>query len=165
MTACIAIPGLTSLLDHGAAVVRVSRRDKRPLGVAWNTSATTDIDAVERWMASGCNVGILLGHGNLIDVEYDDEDGRQQLEALGLGDAVTPTWASGRGEHRLFRLDGQIPARGWVKRGGLEIRIGGKPAQSVIPPSTHPTGRPYLWTISPDDCSPASITLAELGLT
>lgn len=156
---------LTALLSHRAACVRVARHDKFPLGIAWQTLATTMADVIAGWLATGHNVGILLGHGNLIDIEYDDENGRRHLQALGLADVRTPTWASDRGEHRLFRLVDPLPARGWVKRGGLEIRIGGKPAQSVLPPSLHPSGRRYGWTISPADCEPATVTLAQLGVT
>ena len=155
---------LFALLEHGAACVRVAARDKRPLGNAWNTLATTTADVIGEWLNGGFNVGLLLGHSNLIDVEYDDDAGRQLLSSLGLLDIETPTWASGRGQHRLFRLHGDLPAMGWRKIGGAEIRIGGKPAQSVLPPSVHPSGRPYSWLISPQQCSPALVTLAGLGI-
>lgn len=155
---------LAALLEHGAAVVKVARGDKMPLGRAWNTLATTIADVIGDWLCQGYNLGILLGHSSLIDVEYDDEAGRQWLASRGLLDIETPTWASGRGEHRLFRLAGDLPPCGWRKIGGAEIRIGGKPAQSVLPPSRHPSGRPYTWLVSPQQIGPASITLAELGL-
>jgi hypothetical protein len=155
---------LSALLEHGAACVCLAQRDKRPLGMAWHTLATTVANVIDGWLATGHNLGILLGTANLIDVEYDDEDGRQWLAARGLLDIKTPTWASGRGEHRLFRLAGELPAMGWRKIGGAEIRLGGKPAQSVLPPSWHPTGRQYSWTISPLQCAPAAVTLADLGL-
>lgn len=155
---------MRALLQQGAAVVQVARREKRPIGAAWQTLATTTADVISSWLADGFNLGILLGHGNLIDVEYDDDDGRQLLARMGLLDVRTPTWASGRGEHRLFRLDGRLPLMGWRKIGGAEIRIGGKPAQSVLPPSVHPTGSPYAWIVSPLDCAPATVTLTQLGL-
>jgi len=164
MTTCTIDSDLAALLEHGAAVVKVARGDKLPLGKAWNTLATTIADVIGEWLGQGYNLGILLGHGNLIDVEFDDEAGRQWLAARGLLDIETPTWASGRGEHRLFRLAGDLPPCGWRKIGGAEIRIGGKPAQSVLPPSRHPSGRQYTWLVSPQQIGPASITLAELGL-
>ena len=157
-------PDLAALLEYGAACVRVAPHDKRPLGMAWHTLATTVADVIDGWLAAGSNLGILLGHGNLIDVEYDDDAGRQLLAARGLLDIETPTWASGRGEHRLFRLAGTLPPMGWRKFGGAEFRIGGKPAQSVLPPSRRPTGRPYTWLVSPLQCGPAVVTLADLGL-
>lgn len=164
MNTCTIDADLTALLSHGAAVVKVARHDKRPLGNAWNTLATTIADVIGEWLGEGYNLGILLGHGNLIDVEFDDAAGRQWLAARGLIDIETPTWASGRGEHRLFRLAGELPPCGWRKFGGAEIRIGGKPAQSVLPPSRHPSGRPYTWLVSPQQAAPAIVTLADLGL-
>jgi hypothetical protein len=157
-------PDLSTLLGYGAACVRVAPHDKRPLGNAWHTLATTTAEVIDGWLAGGNNLGILLGHGNLIDVEYDDDAGRQLLSARGLLDIETPTWASGRGEHRLFRLAGNLPPMGWRKIGGAEFRIGGKPAQSVLPPSRHPSGRQYTWLVSPLQCGPAVVTLADLGL-
>lgn len=153
-----------ALLEHGAACVKVSRRGKRPLCVAWHESATTSHDEIAAWLNAGYNVGLLLGHGNLIDVEFDDDEGRRLVQQLGLLDANTPTYTSGRGEHRIFRLDGQFPECGWRKFGGMEIRFGGAPAQSVLPPSRHPDGGWYGWTISPCACQPMLVTLAALGL-
>lgn len=163
-TICTIDADLSALLEHGAAIVKVARGDKRPLGHAWNTLATTIADVIGDWLGQGYNVGLLCGGGNIIDVEYDDAEGRETLARLGLLDIETPTWASGRGEHRLFRLAEPLPACGWKKIGGAEIRIGGKPAQSVLPPSMHPSGRRYTWLVSPQQCSPASVTLADLGL-
>ena len=171
MTLCLELPTLTdtsldtqALLDLGACCVQVARGNKMPLGTAWQDRGTTSLAVIDRWLAAGYNVGILLGHGNLIDVEYDDAEGRQLLQDLGLLDIETPTWSSGRGEHRLFRLAGQLPQVGWRKFGGAEFRIGGKPAQSVLPPSIHPNGTSYAWTVSPLQCEPAIVTLADLGI-
>jgi hypothetical protein len=165
MSTCVAIDDdLQALLDHGAACVRVARRGKIPLGRAWNTLATTAADVIGGWLAGGYNVGILLGHGGLVDVEYDDAAGRSALERLGLAGSSTPTYTSGRGEHRIFRLVDPVPDCAWRKRGGIEVRYGGRPAQSVLPPSRHPDGGLYRWTISPRDCEPMPVRLADLSL-
>lgn len=164
MTTCTIDADLAALLEHGAAVVKVAKGDKIPLGRAWNTLASTIADVIGEWLDQGYNLGLLCGSGGIIDVEYDDDIGRQTLVRMGLLDIETPTWASGRGEHRLFRLEGPLPAMGWKKVGGAEIRLGGKPAQSVLPPSTHPSGRPYTWLVSPQQCSTAVVTLAQLGV-
>jgi hypothetical protein len=86
------------------------------------------------------------------------------MASMGLLDIETPTRSSGRGEHLLVRLADQLPERGWRKIGGAEFRLGGKPAQSVLPPSIHPNGSSYAWTISPLQCDAAVVTLADLGL-
>lgn len=155
---------LRALIGHGAACVRVARCGKVPLGRAWQTLAATTADVVGKWITDGYNVGILLGHGGLVDVEYDDAAGRAMLERLGLADASTPTYTSGRGEHRIFRLVDAIPDCAWRKRGGIEVRYGGRPAQSVLPPSRHSDGSLYRWKISPRECEPLRVRLADLSL-
>lgn len=155
---------VVALLEQGAACVKVGRKSKRPLGVAWHQAATQSADVVAEWLSSGYNVGLLLGHGSLIDVEYDDAEGRRLVKQLGLLAAKTPTYSSGRGEHRIFRLVGQLPGCGWRKFGGMEVRFGGAPAQSVLPPSRRSDGMWYTWTISPRECQPLAVTLADLGL-
>jgi hypothetical protein len=165
MPTCAAIDhDLAALLEHGAECIRVARRGKVPLGKAWHELATSDGDVIGSWLAAGYNVGLLLGRCGLIDVEYDDADGRRMLERLGLADAHTPTYTGSRGEHRIFRLAGEVPDWAWRKRGGIEVRYGGRPAQSVLPPSRHPDGVAYRWKISPRDCAPASVSLADLCL-
>lgn len=155
---------MRALLEHGAACVRVTKCGKVPLGKAWHTLASTTADVIGKWLSCGYNVGLLLGHSGLVDVEYDDASGRAVLERLGLADAMTPTYTSGRGEHRIFRLRESVPACGWRKAGGIEVRYGGKPAQSVLPPSRHQSGSDYRWTISPRECEPLLVSLDDLSL-
>jgi hypothetical protein len=155
---------LRVLASWGAEFVQVAERGKFPLGVGWPNTGTSDVDGVMRWIDAGYNVGLLLGCGNLIDVEYDDDAGRACLRSLGLLGAKTPTWASGRGEHRLFRLGGALPPFGWRRSHGMEVRLGGKPAQSVLPPSRHPRGGVYEWLVPPMRCEPMEVALSDLGI-
>jgi microcystin degradation protein MlrC len=151
---------LAALARAGAAFVRVAGREKRPVGGAWQTRATDDLDAVEGWLRAGANVGILLGAGGLIDVECDDADAEIEVEALRL--PTTVSWSSARGAHRLYRLAEPLPDRAVVKVGAIEVRLGGRAAQSVLPPSIHPTGVAYRWTAPPSAVEVAEITLADL---
>jgi hypothetical protein len=169
-TATVIDADLAALLEHGAMIVPVIRGEKRPSGIGWPNLATNDENTIQRWMSIG-NIGICLGHGNLIDIEYDDRASRESFMAMTTVDGTplheleTPMWASHRGQHHLFRLSGSVPLKAFVKtRGGVEIRLGGRAAQSVLPPSVHPSGRPYLWLVSPQQCAPAVLTLADLGI-
>ena len=148
---------IVALADAGCRFVRVARREKRPLGAAWQTRNTDNPEDVANWLRSGSNVGLLLGPASgIVDVEYDDPAGREQLAAFGILDIATPTWRSARGEHRLFRWEPWMPAAAVVHADDLEIRIGGRAAQSVLPPSIHPDGQPYEWTTSPANVAIAS---------
>jgi hypothetical protein len=158
---------LIALIDSGCLIVRVARREKRPLGTAWQTKATDNHDDVARWLAAGSNIGILLGPmSGVVDVEYDTPDGREQLAAFGLLDIPTPTWRSARGEHRLYHWEPWMPETAVIKADDLEIRIGGRAAQSVLPPSVHPSGSKYEWTTSPAEIPiapfPAQLLAAQV---
>lgn len=145
------------LADAGCRFVRVARREKRPLGAGWQHRSTDNPADVAAWLADRSNVGILLGPASgVVDVEYDNPAGLEQLAAFGIMDIATPTWRSARGEHRLFRWEPWMPPAAVVKADDIEIRLGGRAAQSVLPPSIHPTGQPYQWTISPADVPIAS---------
>jgi hypothetical protein len=138
------------LAAAGCRFVRVAHNQKRPLGTAWQRRSTTSPADVDRWIAAGDNVGLLLGpESGVVDVEYDDEAGRDQLSDFGVLDLPTPTWRSARGEHRLFLWEPWMPQSAVVKTGWLELRIGGRAAQSVLPPSRHPDGVAYEWITSP----------------
>jgi hypothetical protein len=126
---------------------------KHPTGSAWET--TTDEDEVFEWWGGSTpfNVGVVLGDAGrgtgpaVIDIEADSDEAAAELRRLGLDRFETPTWSSGRGLHRLFLWTPELPAVQVLKPHGIEVRIGGggKQTQSVMPPSTHHSGRAYQW--------------------
>ena len=141
---------LAPLAAAGCRFVRLARREKRPLGAGWQHRSTDNLQDVAAWLKAGSNVGILLGPtSGVVDVEYDTPEGREQLAAFGILDVPTPTWRSARGEHRLFRWEPWMPEAAAVKADAIEIRLGGRAAQSVLPPSRHPDGITYEWTTPP----------------
>lgn len=159
---------LAALLEHGAKIVPVFRGQKRPVGMGWPQLATSDEATIAGWLRRG-NIGICLGHGNIIDIEYDDHAAYEaflEMETANgtpLSEIETPSWNSARGMHRLFRIAGDLPPVATAKVRGVELRIGGRAAQSVLPPSIHPSGYRYNWLTSPQQCAPAVLTLADLG--
>lgn len=126
---------------------------KHPIGKPWQ--ATVHEDDVFTWWCGDVlqNVGVLLGPTHrgtgdaVVDVECDSPEAEAELRRLGLERVETPTWSSGRGFHRLFLWSPDLPDAAVVKPHGIEVRIGGgeRMAQSVMPPSTHHTGRQYQW--------------------
>lgn len=162
------ITEILTLAAAGCRFVRLARREKRPLGRAWQTRSTDNPAEVSSWLDSGHNVGLLLGPASgVVDVEYDEWPGIEELAAYGLTDIPTPRWRSARGEHWLFRWEPWMPETAVVRLGLLEIRIGGRAAQSVLPPSIHPTREPYEWIVSPQECPiaafPAQLLAAEVA--
>lgn len=153
---------LDVLAAQGCRFVRVSPGDKRPLGTAWQSRSTDNVFLVTSWLQGGGNVGLLLGPASgVVDVEFDSDAGREQLAAFGILDLRTPTWRSHRGEHRLFRWEPWMPPIAVRKAGDIEVRLGFKAAQSVLPPSTHPEGVPYQWVVRPSEV-PIALFPAQL---
>jgi hypothetical protein len=134
-------------------------------GGGWPDRATDDESQIWSWLEdveehTRSNFGVRLGASSgVIDVEFDSPEAEQVLKRYGLHTIDTPTYSSGRGEHRIFQYSIGLPDAGVVKVEGLEVRIGGGDAasQSVIPPSWHKSGKQYQWLPgkSPDDCNPA----------
>lgn len=158
---------ISTLAGMGCRFVRLARREKRPLGTAWQARSTDNPADVAAWLAAGYNVGLLLGPASgVVDVEYDEWPGIDELAAFGLTDIPTPTWRSSRGEHRLYRYEPWMPETAVVRVGLLEVRVGGRAAQSVLPPSIHPDGQPYEWIVHPQECPiaafPAQILATEV---
>lgn len=150
----------------GWRVIPIRAGEKRPLPTEWQKVASRDEDQITKWWARwpDAGVGVKLGpDSGIIDVECDDDEAEQTLLALFEGEfPVTPTFMASRGKHRLFRYRDDLPEKekNGFKIGKIEFRTGGggKGAQSVFPPSVHPSGAVYTWLVPPDDCPPAELS-------
>lgn len=137
---------------------------KHPILGGWQHKATTSEEELEVWFdgSKPRNVGVALGEkSGIVDIEYDDEEGRVTAQKLGLDRLYTPTYTSKRSTHRIVKWDSKMPAQAVIKIMGLEIRIGGgsRGAQSIMPPSMHCSGASYSWVegMSPLECEVAEM--------
>lgn len=156
---------IDEIIALGWKILPVAQRGKRPLVARWPELASDDPDQVAQWgeRFPGCNWGLKLGpDSGVVDVECDDQAAEDALGELFGGDLpVTPIFKSSRGSHRIFRYNQRLPDKAVVFIDKLEIRIGGggQGAQSLIPPSIHPTGAAYEWLpgLGPDQVDPPEI--------
>jgi hypothetical protein len=102
------------------------------------------------------NFGILLG--DVIDVEGDTEKANEYLKNL-CGEIKHPSYKSSKSIHHIFRNPGINLTR--IVHNGIEFRA--HKHQSVIPPSLHEDGSPYIW-ISCNNMSLAEIPLLPANL-
>jgi hypothetical protein len=102
------------------------------------------------------NVGVILGAASfgLCSIDVDGPEALDHFNTLfpniNIADLDTVMWTSGK-PYR-FQAAFRVPNDYWIvlKRkveNKLEFRWGG---QSVVPPSIHPEGMPYIWLKSPD---------------
>jgi hypothetical protein len=107
------------------------------------------------------NVGVALGPvSGLVRVDVEGEEGERRLAELSKGD-LPPTWefTSGKGRGLLYRIPEGVELRTTYEKPGegQEVRFQAKGAQTVLPPSRHPSGRLYQWLPGrgPDDVDAA----------
>jgi len=151
-----------SLGWHVVAMESGSKNPGSIVGQGWPEHCTTEPAKINRWFSDhpDANIGVLLGQkSNVIDLEYDSDEGRQIIEPACIG-IITPTYKSAKSVHRLFRYEDRFtPEKAKVGLRGTEWRFGQDSAQSVFPPSLHETGVRYEWLpgMSPDDCAVLSL--------
>jgi putative DNA primase/helicase len=138
-------PGMAALeaARLGFRVFPVTPRGKKPLRKDWQSSATTDLAAVEATWAEepDANIGVACG-GGLIVVDTDSDAGEAAMRALGL--PPTPTVRTANGRHRYFNGNGRnrtslLPGVDVRGDGGFVVGAG----------SRHPSGVVYEWEVSP----------------
>jgi hypothetical protein len=145
-------------LDRGWQPLPLRPGDKRPVDRKWQTLKITATNA-GRYFAQEGNIGVQLGSrsGGLVDVDLDCP------EAVALADALlssTPAIFGRRSKpksHRLYKTDlCEMEKRAVIKYqlpknlgGGVlvELRVGSgdKGAQTMVPPSRHPSGEVVQW--------------------
>lgn len=156
------------LAELGWKLMPIAERSKNPgtlLGVGWQEQASNDPALIEKWIKqySQCNWGVLLGEASgIVDVEDDSPEGRIILKTAMETCAVrTPCYTSGKSIHRMFRYDERMHADSCsvMQAFGTEWRFGKTPAQSIVPPSLHESGKRYQWLpgLSPDEVEVARL--------
>lgn len=153
-------------LARGWSVLPLQRGDKRPL-IRWETlqQARANAPTLARWFAHwpDANIGIITGEiSNLIvldvDPKHGGDDSLEELECRfeKLPDTVEACTGSG-GRHLYFaHPGGSVPNRAGLKQ-GIDLR--GDGGYVVAPPSLHPSGQLYAWSLghSPDDVALAAL--------
>jgi len=135
-------------LARGWAPIPVEAGSKRPLFARWPESR---LDESDLEIFEGRNVGLLLGSasGDLVDVDCDwpeaAELARELLPPTGLvhgrrGAPSSHWWYRARGARTAVFRVGPVSTR---KATIVELRGAG--AQTVVPPSTHPSGETLRW--------------------
>lgn len=131
----------------------------------WPTH-TWDNKEIRDWVMKRDDLSLAIRLGELIDIEIDaeDEETRQKLEddfLTKLQGITTPSWRSRRGRHWLFRPTPvqriRLQGRGCpsvIKVDGYEVRLGSKPAQSLIPT---PGSEYRKWVVEPTQAEVADL--------
>lgn len=143
--------------QRGINVFPCRPRDKRPATTNGCLDATTEAGRINDWWTAqtDCNVGIATGAGSGIFVlDIDGQDGEASLRQLeckhgSLPPSIEAITGSG-GRHVYFRYPTGQEVRNSAKQIGAGLDIRGTRGYVVSPPSVHPSGRRYRWSV---DCA------------
>ena len=154
------------LTQRGYAVHWLRPRSKAPVAEGWSMAPIATLTALRQTYRPGYNLGVRCGQWSrpqpgmglvVLDVDIRDAEVRHAallaVETM-VGSEMSPIVLSGSGNgsrHLWFACPvDQLPpkahvtilvAEGWK----LEVLSTGK--QVVVPPSIHPSGRPYRWLV------------------
>lgn len=147
---------------------------KTPLIRAWQTRNDTTIEHLNEWhdQFKRYNIGLTLGTASgYCGVDVDGEKGERYLQQMS-GDDLPETWefSTGQGRRLLYLIPPGTKTKKFKqadKEGGhQECALLCDGQQTVLPPSTHVTGRVYEWldghTPWDCDCAVAPIWLLDL---
>ena len=150
------------LLERGYAPIPIPHQKKAPVISGWPELFVTDANLSQYFNGQPMNIGVLLGQpGNgVMDVDLDCQ------EAILAASYLLPTTGAVFGRkskpssHWLYRCDCPTKTQQFKDTDGsclAEIR--GTGVQTVVPPSTHPSGELIQWE---RDGKPAQVDCDDL---
>jgi hypothetical protein len=157
-----------ALAERGLHVFPCRPRDKRPATANGLKDATTDPNVIKAWWRQDPNYNIAIATGAasrvfVVDVDGLDAEARlRELEAERGAippsvEAITPR----PGRHIYIRWP-NYPVRNSAGKIGPGIDVRGEGGYVLVPPSIHPSGRRYCWSV---DSAPALAVAPDWLLT
>lgn len=167
MTDSIFLGAALDYVDRGVAVIPLKACSKEPATKNGLNDWSDNPEQLSFWWGRNPNFNVagVLGQvsGGLVAIDLDVHDeahsGVDFLREWQVEHGELPeTWTSitGSGGKQLFyRVDREIKNSA---NGSIGVDIRGDGGYVVLPPSIHPNGEPYEWSVSPDDCDVADAT-------
>ncbi|MCH8112706.1 MAG: bifunctional DNA primase/polymerase [Proteobacteria bacterium] len=148
--------------SHGRAVFPLKPRGKTPLTQHGLNDATKDAIQISAWWQQwpeaniGCATGQASGFWSL---DIDGDEGEASLRSLEAQHGELPRTVeiiTGRGRQAFFKYE--TPIRNSAGRLGTGLDVRGDGGYTILPPSIHPTGKRYEWSV---DGYPGEVSLAS----
>lgn len=152
----------------GYSVIPLQPKGKKPIISSWAEyqKQRADENQIREWWRQypKANVGIVTGSiSGIVVLDVDGEDGLSSLTRIGEKLRPTPISNTGNGHHYIYKHPGKEIRNFSRREPGLDLR--GDGGYIVAPPSVHPSGREYEWSIDPFISSPVELPDWLLDLT
>lgn len=155
-------------LGLGWGPIPLRPRDKRPL-VSWEEfqARRPDSSEIQQWFGrwTKANIGVITGQiSGLVVLDIDPgHDGENSLADLerqyGKLAETVESRTGGGGRHLYFQYPGFPVRNRTAVAPGLDVRADG--GYIIVPPSIHPSGRPYVWAKGHDPWQARIATLPD----
>ena len=138
---------------RGIPVFPCKARGKEPITKRGCLDATTDLATINSWWSGwpDQNIGLATGlRSQIAVVDIDGERGEATLGNLEAKHGKLPPTAeaiTGKGRHLYFRINASFPTSAGRLGAGIDTR--GEGGYIIAPPSIHPSGRKYCWSVGP----------------
>jgi hypothetical protein len=145
--------------EHAAALARRGLHvfpcrvaGKEPLTANGCKDATADLGLIAHWWAQEprANIGVATGaasHCFVLDIDgVDAEAELKKLEEQHGALPATVESITARGRDLFFEWP-DTPVRNSVDKVGPDLDVRGEGGYVLAPPSVHPSGRPYYWSV------------------
>ncbi len=142
-----------ALAEKGMAILPCVARGKVPATPHGVKDATADAATIDAWwrLLPEANIGIACGAASgIFVVDIDGDDGEATMGALEAERGELPPTVeaiTGNGRHCYFRLGDHAPVGNSAGRIGPGVDTRGEGGYVLAPPSIHPTGRTYQWSV------------------
>jgi hypothetical protein len=141
-----------TLARRGLAVVPCRPRDKRPATANGVKDATTNLTALRHWWNHEPQSNVAIATGLISGVfvlDLDGLDAEAELSRLEREYGQLPQTVqtiTARGRHLFFKMTTRLVRNSTGKIApGIDVR--GDGGYVLAPPSVHPSGRRYAWSV------------------
>jgi hypothetical protein len=143
-------------VSRGWHVFPCKPRNKAPATYHGLNDATIDVNKIKGWWKAepDFNIGLATGKtSGVFVVDVDSEDGESGIASLERQHGVLPPTVesiTGRGRHLFFAWPGR-PVHNSVCKITPGVDLRGDGGYVILPPSIHPSGAPYAWSVDSAD--------------
>jgi hypothetical protein len=144
--------------QRGLPIFPCQQRGKEPACSRGALDATPNLDRIHAWWGSCNDLNIGLACGDRSGLFVLDIDGAEGEATVRILEQIHGPWPPTReaitgrdgGRHAYFKL-GKHEVRNSAGKLGAGIDIRGTGGYVLLPPSIHPSGRPYSWSVDSAD--------------
>lgn len=145
-----ALQAAEEAIERGWCPLPLPNGSKKPNVRDWTNLRYSSVSEVREAFSHEDNIGLILGKpsGGLVDIDLDTVEARMLADAFLPHTGMTHGREGSPSSHRWYVVDKELATKRFQDRsdsGATLVEIRSTGGQTVIPPSTHPSGEVLEW--------------------